>query len=1165
MRFASLPDGSFLCANYPKVKEYASPGHKQHESYGGSKRPMSNVSPTKLRKGEDSDHTGKSKNEHGRKPSKGSARGKESSTGTQERRPGKLSERISVASADQKESELQPEKASVSPGPNGKVGPTANVNHSSTNCSDPMPIFQDFEAIQPKVGVEPHAIQAPRFACDGPQEISSDSSAKLQGQESHQAMSTRQIEGRTKAFKKRKKGESKLPMPEAMVLKSTVAHTTSEYAKPRAQEETVVEETCKPLDDSAHLEEKRKQSAFEIEAKIAPAATFPLEPISALLKYPETADQSCLLGCNPIDTNVEQPATSVDKVVKASGAKDDEMEVTPTGSILSAVSVEQSKEPVSQAMRRDVGSMAEGSAKIDLPILESTGSSSISQTECSNSISLEKSSPVVQAANPSSSFSELGNLRDGIDARMVSSSASQIRTAIISNRVFEEARMSQEARLDEETSKPVEGPREITGEKVPEILASLTPSAMGKESIQIKKEVQNPNRDESEGLQLGLIEENPQQASKTLSIHPSPSKSEQIFPMSPARERALSIPPRSSSLPALSTPIKTHQKKKPRNLTPVKEASSSKVLDLSLEDTKMGSSSETTESTKLSIPVLTIDPTAHALTANQPRDLPKPETPFLMDNGVRVAPPKINRPIVEVSNADRYYARKNYHQVFRCGNATQINMTVCSLDSLGLESHHNSSEIENGLENVLREAGFGRLSTTSPFTIKPPELAWLETIGEGGGSIENCNNKDEPVLILDKGKIGPVMSWDAWTKQQEMIEVVKKATAVKRIMTSSPPLPWTKIVSLRKQLSRFVTHVFSNAHEQQITNSRAQKSLKAKILLDTIPQRDSSISDMRKWSRRVSLFMDEYASKPSRAYSGSRKSITNSSGGSLRGISSQKQQPVCQYPIPINQPDPQNLAREHGRDEDAHPTDNTEPNYSSTTGQTTESEPSPSTCGRTTPSEDESTSSVILTPSAALNQVTKLKDLFVEMGEDHRRLSDDCYQFNPPQEEECMTIFDPELMSVGRELDEVEVEQGVKENKSHGDKGQALGYAEESQAINKTKEPTPTSSEEKPQTLKDLAHQKHTCHLMGVSFQSSVSNHTTITEHSKDEAQHIPPTGEHSSLLRGGYNAVAGRGIDGRRGGRNEASKDPWALPQGEKPWGSGCEGQGGKKKRERQ
>ena len=1047
-----------------------------------------------------------------------------------------------------------------------------------------MPMSQDPGAIQPYVGVEPHTIQAPRVTGDGPLETSSNSSANLQVQESHQAMSSRQTEGRTKASKKKKKGSNKLPGPETKEFKSPMAHIASGHAKPEAREKTSVEEACKIPDDSGHLEEKENQSAFEIEFNKVTAAIVPLEPTCTLIGNLEIVDQS-FLGCNPTENNGQQPTTSVGDIVKASGAKAGKIDVsetalTPMGSILSAVSVKQSKEPVSQAMRREGSNSTQGSASTDLSILSDTGPSSISQTECSNSISPDKLSPVVQAAHPSSEaallppFLELGKLRDNIKARMVSSSVSQSKTAIILNRVFEEPGKAQEARLDGELSDPIAEPEEITMER---ISASLAPPEMGKEPFQVQKEVQSPIMDESEGLQLGLIEENPQQTPNMFPIQPSTSKCERIFSMSPTRESALSIPPRSSSLAAPATPIKTHQKKKPRNLTPVKEVSSS------IEGMKMDSSLQTTGSTKLEFPVLTIDPAARILTADQPRDLPKPETPFLMDNGVRVAPPKINRRIAEASNADRYYAQKNYHQVCHWGNATQINATFCSLDFSGSTSSHVSEasisdhisvEIENDLETTLREAGFRGLSTTSPFTIKTPELAWLETIDGVGRPIENCN-KDEPMLILDKGKVGQFMSWDAWTKQQEMIEVVKKAAAVKRLMTGSPPLLWTKIVSLRKQLSRFVTHVFSNEHEQQTIESRAQQCLKARTLLDTIPQRDSSISEMRKWSRRVSLFMDENASKLSRASTGSRKSTTSNSGGSFRGTSLQRQQPECPHPVPICQPDPQTLARKHGRDEDAFPTANTELNYSPPSGQTTGSEPSPSTCGRQTPSEDGSTSSVILTPFAALSPATKLKDLFVGMGEDRRRSSDDCHRFSTPEEEERMTISDPEIISIGGELDEIKVEQKVKQtevsDEPQRNKAQGLGCTEEKdqEAIVKTEkseEPTPTRSEEDtPQRLKDLAHQKHTSLLIGVSFQSSGSNDTTITEGVTNEAQHIPPRGEHSPLMRGGYNAVAGRGVDGRRGGKNEASKDPWALPQGEKPWGNGCEGRGWKKMRERQ
>ena len=1168
--------------------------------------------------------------------------------------------------ADQKESEVQPEKATVSPGPNAKVGPTAYVNHSSTNGSDSMPMNWDPGLIQPNVGVESHAIQAPEATGDGPQETSSSPGAKFEDQESHQATSSGQTKSHTKASKKKKRGSNKLPVPETKgsrtlsatapmypnnpdpdpattitlttgdVVNATdqslwtingvhtdynapvpllanagitfypyapewndlntgnatsvgsvvgnitpMAHTALERAKSEAQEKTFIEQTCKIPDGSTHLEKKGNQSTLEIEASEVTAATVPLEPTSTISKCLETTDQS-FLGCNPMDNGGEQPASSNGNVVKASGARDNKMEVsetalTPMGSILSAVSVEQSKEPVSQAMRRDVSSSTQGSTTTDLSILNCTGPSSNFQTECSSSITQDTLSPVIQAAHPSSEvallppFLELGKLKDNVEAI-----ASQSRTAMISNSACEEAEKSREAtpaRLEGETSRPIAEPGEIIIEQI-SISANVAPSETGKASLEVQEEVQNSIKGELEGLQLGLIEENPLQIRNVLSIHPSPSKSEGITSKSPTRERALSIPPRLSSLAAPSTPIKTYQQKKPRNLTPVTEASYSNVTDLSIEGTKRDSSPQTTESTKLKFPVWTID---LAGPADQSRDLPKPETPFLMDNGVRVPPPKINPQIVGPSNADQYYAQKTYDQVFRRGNAKQINATFCSSKSSGSTSTHVSKASTSGhtdLETTLREAGFRSLATSNPFTIKTPELAWLETIDGVAGPMERRNNKDEPMLILDKGNVGPFMIWDAWTKHQEMIEVVEKATAVKRIMTESPRLPWTKIVSLRKRLSRFVTHGFSNAHEQQTTKSTAQQTLKAKTLLNAIPQRDSSISEMRNWSRRVSLFMDENASKPSCAFAGSRKSTTNKPGGSFGDTPSKRRQPECQHTVPINQPGPQALARRHSKNEDAFPTANTELNYSPTIGLTTGSEPSPSTCGRRTQCEDQSTLSLVLTPFAALNQSAKLKDLFVEMGAGRRRWSDDCHRFSTPQEEERIIISDPELLSIGGELDEIKVEQGFKElealDKAQGNKGHALGCAKgrDQEAIvkcDKIEELTPTRPEnETPQKLKGLAHQKHSSQLNGLSFQSSGSNHTSIAESVTDEAQRIPPRGEQSLLMRSSYNAVASRGVDGRRSGKHEASKDPWALPQGEKPWGSGSEGTGGKKKRER-
>ncbi|KAF6219584.1 hypothetical protein HO133_004053 [Letharia lupina] len=1168
-RFASLPEGSFLSTNYPRPKLYASPGHCQHGSDGESKRPVSNVSPTKSCKGEDSTRVGKSKIEHGRKSSKGSARGKKQSTSSSEGKTGIPSERVIAVDVGQKESGLQPQEAVAIPDSYGKAGSTAHVSQSGTDGQvDSRPMNQDPALVQPGASVEMHANQAFRSTGDGVEEIVSALSAKPQVQQGHQATSSRHAEGRAKAPKKKSQGSNKLPGPDIKGSEPPLVQPASGNSKPTARARPSANDAGKFLKKSGRLEGNRKQGGSEIEASNMIAPTVPLQSAFTLPKDLETPDQS-FLGRNPTEDDGEQPKASVANVPKPSSGENDEAEVSETApapapapgtSAVSAVPLE----PISQAMRRDVSSSTQGSADTGPSILSSTTLSSSPRTERSNSITQEPLSPMDQAACSSSEATLFPGFRDA----------------------------GQTAR--EQKSEP---------------LPSLAPSETGKGTKGVQGELQNPTNVESGGFPLGRIEEDLEQAPSMLLIQPSPPPSDRAILRSPARKRAPSIPPRSSSLAAPLTPIKTHQKKKPRNFTPVKEAPSeddmgtpSKVTGLAVEGTKMGSSVQTTGNTKLNFAVLTVDTGARPLPTDKSKDLPKPETPFLMDDGVRVAPPKIShQTVMEVSNADRYYAQKNNYQVFHLVNAMHINATFNSLNSSDATSTHSSEtstsdhsstkKQNNDVETILREAGFRSLSGTSPFTIKDPELILLETIDEGGDALEKHANKHGPMLswVDEKGKIGPGMSLDAWTKQHEMIEVVKKATAVKRLLAGSPP--WTKIESLRQQLSQFVHHSFSDAQEQQTTKAEAQSILWAKALLDTTPQRDSSTSEMQKWSRNASRFVEKNASEPSPADAECRKATTNSPGKSSRGTPSQKQQQQRRHPLLINKPDPQTLVRELGKDKDAFQTANPESDSSLISEYSTESEPSPSTVGRRTPSEERLTPSVALIPSVALNQVSKLKDIFAEMGEDRRRWSDDRYRVSTPQEEDRMTTSDPQLRPLGGEFDvrrvtevkdeepepevketEDEVQQKPHEHGQRESKGKELRSENEKQdqSVTATSEETRDSTaagskDTAPVNSEDPTHQKQLSWSLGVSFPSFDSHFTTSNEGSSGEVHHTQLRGGHSPLKRSGYNAVAGRGIDAKRGGRKEGSKDPWALPQGEKPWGSGGEERGEKKKRQRQ
>ena len=1194
-RFANLPEGVFLRTNYPKSRLYQSPGHYRHGDDGDSKRTALDVSPTKPRKGEDSN-----------KPSKGSSRRKKPSTSSSEGKTLKPSERTSAVDAGQKESGVQPEEAIVTPGPHDTAGSKSHVSQSSTDSQYSEQKTQDSEVIQPDVGVETHAEQVSGCTNDGAQDVLSDSSAKPQIQETHRATRLKHTEGHARPPKKKSKGSNKLPVRENKGSVPPTVQPAPGNLNPEASPKPCGSDTGEFLEDSGHLEGKGKHAGFESEASKTKAPTVPLEPTPTLPKDLEIADQS-FLGRDPTETDGVGPKASVAHVTKPSGAREDEAEMlgtapAPVESALFAAPLEHSDEPSSQGMRRDISNSTQGSADTAPSVLSSTVPPSSSQTEYSNSSAQESSSPMVQAACPSletallPAFFEPGQFREKLEASVMSSNASQPGSSVISKRDFKNYGQSQEATSEVETSIRDVEPAMEHGSKSP---TALAPSVAEKGTESVQKDLQDPVNHIFVGSHhLGQVEEGSEQTPNMSLIKPSVPNCDRAVLKSPVRKSAPSIPPRSSSLAAPSTPIKTHQRKKPRNLTPVQEASPSRVTSSSVESTKMDASLQSTGSTKLVPSVLSIDTAAPTLTTDRSKELPKPETPFLMDDGVMVAPPKISRQILEASNADRYYAQKLDYQVSHLGNAMQINATFASLDSPDSASTHSSetstadyalAKEHNDLETTLREAGYRSLSDTSPFTTKDPELALLQMIDEEGNPLGNRDKKDKHFLswIDDKGKIGPSMTFDAWKKQNEMMEVVKKATAAKRLLASPPPLSWTKVKSHRQQLLRFIIQSRSRALNQQSTPTEAPQTLEANALLDTMPQRDSSIVEMQKWARKVSQFLEENASEPSSAYAKSRKPTANSPSESSRGTPPRKQQQERRRPALINIPDPQPLTCQLARDEDAFGA-SAKLNNPLTSGQITESENSPSTLGRRTPSEKRPTPSLALIPSRDLSPVTKLQELFVEMGKERRRWSDDRHPVSNPQDEERMTASDPELNDLGREIDlqrvtevkDVEPEQGVRETEQevhqgpdHGAQSQGMGKElgreggkQDRRIIPKsdeTKEPTSVESDEKAaKNPENSIQQKQTSQLLEVSFSSFDSNCTTSKEGDSEEAQHKRPRGGHTPLKRSGYNAVAGRGTEGTRGGRKEGSKDPWALPQGEKPWGIG--GRGEKKKRER-
>ena len=1119
------------------------------------------MSPIKSRKDQDTNRVGKSKTEHDRKLSKGSAQGRKQPAYSSEGKPENPSE--SVMDVNKKDSNLQFNEAIVSPDPDGKKGTTAHERQSITDGPGPVPPNQGSGAIQSNVVKDPHATQLSSSADDGAQDASSTPSAKLQVQ-AKGLTSSRDTEGRSKTSKKKSKGSNKLSVHEKRDWEPPRVHTAPGDIKPKARAKHSVNGTPQSL-------------------KI-PGPTS---------KDLENADQP-FLGREATEDSCGEPRASVACV---GGGKDERTNVSETApalleTALSLLPFEQSEELTSQVMRRYSSNSTQGSGDTTWSLLSHPGPPASSQTERSSSISQEYESPTIQPACLSVGTTPLQDpvrphqLRDRFEASIVSSSASQSGSAGTLKSACEEYGQPQEVKLESETFIQTPVPGEIPTQKNPRSPTILSLFEM-EEGGKAVGELPHPTKGD---VEAGPIEENPEQASSGLPEQPPPSRSDRSLLKSPARKRALSIPPRSSSLASPSTPIKTHRKKKPRNLTPVTEASPRGNADLSADCMRPDLNLQTMGSRKLNSPVLSIDPAARKLTADKSRDLPKPETPFLMDDGVRVNPPKISRQLVEASTADRYYAQKNDYQVFYWSSDTQTNANFYDLDSSDSTSTHPSETSTPGsaaankkdLETTVREAGYRSLSSTSPFTVKDTELAFFEGIDGEGKPLENRTNKDGPMLtwLDEKGKIGHLMSLDAWTKQHEMIEVVKKAAAAKRLLADSPPPFWTRAESLRQKLSRFITHATSNTNSRHTTKPKAQRVLKAEALLKRTPQRDASISEMQKWSRKASLFVEQNASDPTYTEVETREPTTSTSP--------RRRQQEKRHPVLINEPELQTLAHKSGRDDDAFETAVTHINDSRTSGQTTEDEHSPSTYGRRTSSDEELTPSLALMPPTAITQVTQLEEPF-EMGEDRRRWSNDRHWSSNPRVGEHMIDADPEHESSDVEsevrqliqIKDVDPEQESKEmddktqEDTHADKpckgmGKELGSSEMKQdqtlttQSDKPKDPTSAGlNEQAVQESEGPAQRKQDPQQPQMSFSSFKSNQTTSKEGISDEVQQTRPRGAHSPLKRSGYNAVAGRGIDGKRGGNKEASKDPWALPQGEKPWGCGGEGRGKRNKRE--
>ena len=1099
--------------------------------------------------------------------SKGSARGKKASASNFDGDSESPSDCVIAVDVGQKASDLQLEEAFASTSllPHGRAESMVLASQPSADgrkCSKPE--IQDPTVVQPDVGVEPYANDGSTATGDGAQEIKSALATKPQVQDNHQGPGLQRAEGHTKASRKKSRGSNRLPVPE---MKGSEPHSVkagSAVSKPTKSAKTSTSDMDKV--PSNHSEDQGKQRTSEIEASNMTAPKTPLDPGPTLPKGLETPDQS-FLDCNPTEVDGEHPKASVAYVASHSNAKDDEAKVSHISPIsrdpaVLAAPHKQPEDSMSEEMRGDNSNSTQGST--DTMFLRSMAPPSSSQAEFSTSVTEEILPSTLQASKP----------------------------------------------LSESVQTPgASGPEETAFDKKVEIPKAPAPSGTRLNTSRVQEGLTNLTNRESIELRPSLIKVDLEKGPTLPLIQPSPSKLDREPPKSPVRKRAPSIPPRTSSLAAPSTPIKTHQKKKPRFLTPVGEAPSEErfgcLTKVLFDGTKTLPNKQAMESTKLNQPILTINPTSCALTVDKLRDLPKPETPFIMDDGVRVAPPMIDRhTMTEASNSKRYYELKRTYQVSHLdsahlGSATRVSATsnvISSSNSTSPQSSDTSTldrgsakEQTNNLETTLREAGFRSLSDSSPFPIKTPELAFFEVIEGEGDRLETCTNKGGPMVswIDDSGKLGPGMSLDALIKQHEIMEVVKKAAAAKRLLAGPPS--WTKIESQRKQLSRWITHFVTSAQEQQIVTLKAHRTLMAKSLLDTIPQRDSSTTELQKWSTKVSRFIEENASGSSPTCGQSRKRATNSPSKLTRSTPLQQEQQGRRHRVLINKPDPQVLACGPSRDNFTLQSLDTEFSDTLTTGQITESELSPSTFGRRTPSEERPTKSLALVPFTPFNQVSKLDDLFVGMGKEQRRWSDDCQRFSTSQEEERMTKSDHGIKPLDAEFDvlrvteieNVEPESETKdmENKlrqttreeKHSESTSKELAGEEGKEVpsipaksDESKDHAPAKSEQvTPTKAKNPKHQKKTPQPRGASISSFDSSVTTSNEGGSEEAHCNQPRGGHSPLVRSGYNAVAARGTDAKRGKGKDGSQDPWALPQGENPWGRGGKGRGEKKRRQ--
>ena len=1156
-RFADLPDGTFLSTNYARSPANSSPRHQQRGGEEQRKWPGFNISPSKSRTGEDPARAGNPKTELGRNLSEGSGRGRKATASSLDGDSRRPSERVIAVDADQKASHLQPEEAlpSTSLFTHGRAESMVYVSQPSADSQQGIkPMNWESTVIQPDVGVEPYANDGSKDIGDGAREITSPLATKAQVQNNHQGPGLKRHEGHTKSSKKKSRNSKRLPVPETKAAEPHLVKADFTISKPTKPAEPSTSDINKVPKNN--LEDEGKQSTSELEASNITAPTeSPLDPGPTLPKDLETPDQS-FLDCNPTEVDGEHLKASVAYVAIHSNVKDGEAKVSQIAPIsrdpaVRAAPPKRPEDPMSEAMRDN--STSRQRSVDTMVILHSTAPPCSSQIDCSNSITEEILSSTFQASHPSS----------------------------------ESAQASKAS-----------GPGEIALDKKAENPKGLVPSRTGLETSHVQEGLTTITNRESVELRPSLVKVNVEKGSNLPLTQPSSLKSNREVPKSPVRKRAPSIPPRSSSLAAPSTPIKTHQKKKPRILTPIGEAPSEDRLGcltkVTIDCTKTVPIKLAMGSTKITQPTLKIDPAACALTAESLKDLPKPETPFLTDDGVRMAPPMINRHTVgEASNSKRYYELKRAYQTSHLGDDTHVSATSDVTDFPGSTSPQSSDtsmpdrastkEQTNDMVATLREAGFRSLSASSPFPVKTPELAFFEVIEGKENPLETSTNKDGPMVswIDDSGKLGPGMSLDALIKQNEILEVVKKAAAVKRLLAGPPP--WTEIEHQRKQLSRWITDFATSSQEQQIVKLKAHRTLMAKPLLDTIPRRDSSTTELQEWSTKVSRFMKENASGSSPTYGQSRKRATNSPSKSTRSTPLQQEQQERRHRALINKPDSQVLASEPSRDDFTLQSLDTEFSDTLTTGQITESELSPSTFGRRTPSEERSTTSLALVHFAPFNQVNKLDDLFVGMRKEQRRWSDDCQRFCTSQEEERMTKSDHGIQPLDAEFDMLrvtgienvepesetkDIENGVRQTprkeKLSESTFKELGEGEGDQNIpaksDRSKDHTPAESKQDAPPK----HQNHIPQPLGASISSFDSSATTSNEGSSEEARRNQPRGGHNPLGRSGYNSVAGRGTDAKRGKGKDGSQDPWALPQGEKAWGRGGKGRGEKKRRQR-